>query len=256
MTPLAQRLVKRLTFPLKKREPVFGMDISSLLADAHYFDVTDVLPMLEQLRDQLLADHLGGRGFDGTLAFLPAPKTWIEYRDPVKREGFLLQAPDVLSGVATLHSSFADADLLTGAPGGKLVLMSNDPPCLIEPGRQFGTGDLHIKTQYLLYAALAVINSPRVIGRRQIMPHRGLERDLLRAGVGKFPLHAWTEIKLSVHPPKEDEGEHEAHLTGKKALHFCRAHLRIKMGRLEYVRAHWRGDPALGMKRSRYKVGD
>jgi hypothetical protein len=256
MTPLAHRIVKRLTLPLKKREYIHGYDIAPLLADAHCFDVTDVLEMLNDLRDKLMAEHLSGEGFDGTLAFLPAPKTWIEYRDPEKREGFLLQAPDVRSGIATMHSSFGNRELLTGTPGGKLALLSNDPPCLITPAPAHDkTGRLHIKAQYFLYAALAAINSPKILGRRQSMPHRGLERDLLRAGVGKFPLHAWTEIQLSVHPPKEDDGEHEAHLTGKKALHFCRAHLRIKMGKLEYVRAHWRGDPALGMKRSRYKVG-
>lgn len=88
------------------------------------------------------------------------------------------------------------------------------------------------------------------------MPHRGLERALIanQKLVGKFPLHAWTEIKLHVTPPKEAEGEHEAHLTGERALHFCRAHLRIRLGRLEVVKAHWRGNPAIGIKQSRYTV--
>jgi hypothetical protein len=74
--------------------------------------------------------------------------------------------------------------------------------------------------------------------------------------VGTFPLRAWTEIKLEVCPPKwaGDLPENETHFTGTRALHFCRAHARIRLGRLEFVRAHWRGDPALGIKRSRYRL--
>jgi hypothetical protein len=72
--------------------------------------------------------------------------------------------------------------------------------------------------------------------------------------VGRFPLRAWTEIKLEVTPPKYDGTEHEAMLTGGKALHFCRAHLRIRLGRVELVSAHWRGDPSLGLKRTRYSL--
>jgi hypothetical protein len=74
--------------------------------------------------------------------------------------------------------------------------------------------------------------------------------------VGTFPLRAWTEIVLEVTPPSEagalDPGE--AHLTGRRALHFCRQHLRIRGGRLELVKAHWRGDAAIGIKQSRYRV--
>jgi hypothetical protein len=46
----------------------------------------------------------------------------------------------------------------------------------------------------------------------------------------------------------------EGHLTGEKCLHFVRTFLRVRMGQLEYVDAHWRGNPALGMKRSRYRL--
>lgn len=89
------------------------------------------------------------------------------------------------------------------------------------------------------------------------MPHRKVERELTKAfGLGKFPLRAWTELRLTVAKPAEiDDGEsHEAHLTGRRALHFCRKHIRIRNGKLEYVSAHWRGDPALGIKQTRYKL--
>jgi hypothetical protein len=98
-----------------------------------------------------------------------------------------------------------------------------------------------------------LINSPKVIGRRQFMPHKVLVKNFTG---GSFPLHAWTEIRLEVSKPPEidDGGPHEARLTGRRALHFCRAHLRIRYGQLEYVSPHWRGDPSVGIKQSRYIV--
>ena len=111
--------------------------------------------------------------------------------------------------------------------------------------------------QFVNYAQLALINSPRFIGRRQHMPHEKIEREKLKTMklIGKFPLRAWTEILLTVAPPTIGGSEiHEAHLTGEKCLHFCRTHLRLRHGQLEYVEGHWRGNPALGMKRSRYRL--
>jgi hypothetical protein len=111
---------------------------------------------------------------------------------------------------------------------------------------------------FVHYAALALINSPRIIGRHQHMPHERAERDKLKDMklVGKFPLRAWTEIILKVALPDDRSGEAstEAHLTGERCLHFCRSHIRVRMGLIEYVAGHWRGNPALGMKRSRYVV--
>ena len=123
-------------------------------------------------------------------------------------------------------------------------------PHLLDEGRQH--------TLAMIAVILSLINTPKTIGRRQHMPHRGLQKNLLRSRspIGKFPLHAWTEILLHVTAPKDlsDEGSVEAHLTGAKALHFCRAHLRVRFGRVEVVKGHWRGDASLGIKRSRYKV--
>jgi hypothetical protein len=116
----------------------------------------------------------------------------------------------------------------------------------------------YVMHEECLLIFLALINTPRIIGRRQHMPHKSLEAKLSRLGfaAGKYPLHAWNEIRLEVGIPRDlsDEASTEAHLTGRKALHFCRSHIRIRLGRIEIVRAHWRGDAAVGIKRSRYKL--
>jgi hypothetical protein len=113
--------------------------------------------------------------------------------------------------------------------------------------------------EFMHYATLALINSPRVIGRQLYYPHMRAEREKLKKLklVGKFPLHAWTEILLRVATRPEDhsgDDPQEAHLTGEKCLHYCRSFLRIRNGMLEYVIGHWRGNPALGMRRSRYRL--
>jgi hypothetical protein len=118
--------------------------------------------------------------------------------------------------------------------------------------------DLYSELAPQLVALLAMINTPRVVGRRQHMPHAGLQKALARARqmVGKSPLRAWSEIVLEVTPPDlhHDEDPRELRLSGAKALHFVRAHLRIRLGHLELVSSHWRGDPALGIKQTRYRV--
>jgi hypothetical protein len=110
----------------------------------------------------------------------------------------------------------------------------------------------------LVPVLLAIINSPRIIGRHIHSPHKGLVRELRRAGgLGIGPLHDWHEIKLEVTKPRDiyDGEPHEDVITGRRALHFCRKHIRIcHSGVLTYVREHWRGDPAIGIRQGRYHV--
>src|SRR5262249_17130991 len=104
---------------------------------------------------------------------------------------------------------------------------------------------------------LAIINTPHIVGRIAHSPHVGLQKGLARAFKipGKYPLQAWHEVKLRVAIPPEFSGEKtEAHLTGERALHFCRSYLRIRLGRLELVDSHWRGNPAFGIKQTQYRV--
>jgi hypothetical protein len=110
---------------------------------------------------------------------------------------------------------------------------------------------------YRLYALLSIINSPKIIDRSTNKPPSGLQKLLARkaggVGAGLLP---WHEIFLDVRPPP-DTGDHDGdgtRLTGPKAFHFCRSFIRIRLGKLERVRAHWRGDPALGVSQASYRV--
>jgi hypothetical protein len=109
-----------------------------------------------------------------------------------------------------------------------------------------------------LIKILFFINTPHICGQKIHQPHAGLQRKLAksRGMIGKFPLHAWTELTLwcdadDMRELASDEAI-ESHYSGKRCQHFVRSFLRWRRGQLERVKAHWRGDPALGMKRTRY----
>lgn len=264
MTPLAQQIANDFARPARQREFKDQCDLQRRILDAHCFDVSEVFDAAADMTEGLYAR---GKTARGVSTFLPAPKTWLEWRySNGAREGVLFEAAKG-DKAATARWAF-------GHNGGELFLSAQFV------GELMLDGDGAIDQSYSIvralendwkdssrenisgwichmYTLLAMINTPRVIGRRTHTPHVGLQRKLAaaRGSVGKYPLHAWHEVVLEVSPPRMHEGEPiESHLTGRKAQHFCRAHLRIRCGSLELVSAHWRGDPALGMKQTRYRL--
>lgn len=272
MTPMLHRLLKRAVTD-KKRDVLRQFD------EVKSFELSGVAPLFRDLVEKF-GENIKQKSFDGRLAFLPAPVTWIEWdsmgdileltkKHPLpemlevnsSRAGFLLLAKPYEATARTFEYSEINGEM-SFIGDGTLALLAD------KPSVRFDYQDNEMPSKFrarldsgliaIVYAALALINSPRVIGRRQHMPHRGLEKQLLASKVwaGTFPLQAWTEIILHCTPPKDmgSDDVSEAHLTGHRCLHFCRAHLRFRNGCLEFVRSHWRGDPALGMKQSRYVV--
>lgn len=247
MTPLAQKIVRQLTLPIRKREVDDNEDVMHRMDDVHCFDVSEVVELMTELTHRIAYEGVS----IGPAAFLPAPKTWIEYDSEWGRLGWLLIENDDRTEASVYlvvesygrYWSIKNESIPLGSTSPFLSAAENeDDLCDFD---DHGT----------IYAALALINSPRIVGRRQHMPHRGLERRLRNSSMspGRFPLHAWTEILLEVRTTLSDE-THEAHLTGKRCLHFCRAHMRVRNGRVEFVSSHWRGDAALGIKRTRYRL--
>lgn len=246
MTPLAQMIVNDGLLPRHKR--LFEGEPPDM-SDLHCFDVSDVYDLAYNLSKDV--ERIANVPLT---SFLPAQRTWIEHAKAGTRFAFLLDesAPGrvtmsqyVYGGSDDYLGVFCEEEAFDLACGETA------------DGRRWSSKPENWSSHFLVPAFLILINSPKVIGRRQHMPHRGLEKKLAAAhGVGKYPLHAWSEIKLQVFKPVEiDDGEpHEAHLTGRRALHFCRAHIRVRLGQLEFVSAHWRGDAAIGIKQTRYLV--
>lgn len=269
MTPLASYLAGQVVARPKYRQHMWAIpeNVKILrrgLEDVHCFEVTQCLPLLDELAGKL--NDQPPDKFDAileTYSFLPAPKTWIEWSFANGRRAAFLLEEQQLEGIkakCTLYcreeaTALGVISAHSAMPLGEPII----PKWLAKTTIELFGGDGPVDTGLLtlVHMFLILINSPKIIGRRQVMPNKGLERKLTQdLGAGKFPLHAWTEILLRVNkPPEIDDGEpHEAHLTGRRALHFVRKHIRIRLGQLEYVTSHWRGDPALGIKQSRYIV--
>lgn len=274
MTPLAMLITKQLTLPKKRRFFTDHCGLLPLMSDVHCFEVSEVFAAartlvlgpaaeIEDLEDRgrYISDRI--QKVSEYTSFLPAPNTWIEWTNELGgRTGVLLREDKggfcqirIAENIADRRDFHSSGGIYRMALGGGYgdALRFQSTVTLDEQAR-LSLCSLLIT----LNGILAMINTPRIIGRRQHMPHRGLERKLVAASgiVGKFPLNAWTEIKLEVTAPKDasDSASVEAHYTGARALHFCRAHLRMRLGQLEIVRSHWRGDGSLGIKQSRYKL--
>lgn len=253
MTPTFHAIAMETTKPLAQRRLVDRENVAKRLNEFHFFDVSNVAEMARDLGNRFVKQ---GRPV-GRLAFLPADAVALDFgKQPgiAHRTGVLLERH---GDYAICRTAVADAHGCGVSDEAFWIeLGANASDTIFCFGRD-GFEEQAAKWAPILYGALALINTPRTIGRRQHMPHAGLQRKLAAAhGMpGKFPLRAWTEIILEVRPPViEGERVHEARLTGGKCLHFCRAHLRIRNGTLEYVSPHWRGDGALGVKQSRYDV--
>lgn len=255
MTPLAMRTAKELLLPMKQRSFDDHARILTLMGDIHCFECTDIVELAH-----MFAGKIVSAGIDERSTFLPAPKTWIEYQrefDGRKyRVAILLLENQSKTGARRIDIS----SRLSFDPGDMVSLDGYRPNkhchrTVQKLKREFAEMDC---SREFVLALLSIINTPKIVGRRQHMPHRGFERNLLRAQkvVGHFPLHAWTEIKLQITPPRDAFTDEpiEAHLTGKKALHFCRAHLGIRWGKLVPISSCWKGNGALGIKRSRYRL--
>lgn len=265
MTPLAYSIVKQRWLPVRERTLFDQVSLLDRMADVHCFDVSEVWEIANQLGkrwwDEMCEDGKLATNYmpvEGTLAFLPAPRTWLEWttESPGDRIGVLLEEAGELALCAIAAKTgdhFYSVD--------EFVFPLRSSACQkfemrLNPKAQMSHAS-QMTLILMMYGFLAMINSPKVIGRRQHMPHRALQKMALKGFAGgRFPLHAWTEVKLHVGKPAEIDngGVHEAHLTGRRALHFCRAHIRIRLGRLEYVTSHWRGDPSIGIKQTRYRA--
>lgn len=258
MTPLAHAIVADSTLTLRKRKHDAAARGLRLLDDVHFFEVSEVFSVAGDLADRM-DDSVIVAG--QRLAFLPAPRTWIEYAWAGGRIAMLLEQDRDLAtvtavamrragGALRIESDIVRLPLLNSVSLGR-VFFAKRTWCSDPSNSGGGIG-------VFLYAVLSMINTPRVIGRRVHQPHAGLQRKIASAHSmpGKYPLQAWHELVLEVKPPRDesDSDPRQTILTGGKALHFVRAYLRIAGGQLQLVASHWKGDPALGLKQTRYRV--
>jgi hypothetical protein len=274
MTPLAYRIVKDMTLPVKRRT---FQDRGGLLPqfreEFHCFEVTQIYDAAGAILDQMLVAAFPSVEW----SFLPAARTWIEFDDKNgERIGFMLVRQGGGQEWATVYCAARTGPNFLGGRIGVMALSNS----LAKTGpltwntiehaifretlnyRLQNTDGSHVEPYevpamlWRLYAFLLLINTPKVIGRKVHDPHRGLAREVLarRKILGIFPLQAWTEILLSTETVIVDGDSERIGTTGTKALHWTRAHKRRIHGIWTLIADYWAGDGSLGIKRSRYVV--
>ena len=239
MTPLAMRVARELILPVKDRRFVDPAGVLRSMDDLHCFEMTAV----DHLVDDFVANHVPHH-VDPRLMFMPAARCWFETR---------------LSGGSRLAWH---VDTVANMPGGIVVRHVAEHPDFASLEMRYGNSlvsPIPLRNNdetisfFSLIAMLHCINQPKIIARSVHQPHRGLARKLAKAE-GGFALRPWTELTIegfAVGRELGAEGEVRAS-SGRKCHHFVRAHIRQANG--QFVRAHWRGDPGLGLKQTKYRV--
>ena len=239
--------------------------LDDLILRSRVFDVSAVVDLAYDLRERMFPHDETGALIsqlnDDTLAFLPSPKTWIEWpsRDlggQARRLAIFIQERS--DGQEPGHAAFTAHALLRN---GLIETLCEPCPFYLRGVERIGlwkpkilgkvNPEIVFDMIWSAYPLLAIINSPRIIDRKVHRAHKGLVREMKLHG--RLPPQEWTEIVLRTTPPKSAHHDGSV-MSGKKALHFCRKHIRFRLGRLEWVSAHWRGDPAIGVVKSRYVV--
>lgn len=274
MTPLWRRAVRQALASRAEDVRMFG---EALLRAHHCFDLGGVEALLGATATELLGapDLQGGRKHDrivvdlGERVTFPADSFWLEWG----RAGLLCMgwAQEGRTGVALmLFTEPVDGAGRTlpiwegrslartqAVHIGHLMRLPDGRFMITRPTTDISPGDLppditarHEQFVFNAFAALAVISSPAA-HREAIEPHRGLARDIRRE-VARAPEVKASRIVLS--GLAASEAGSPAATTTPRAYHFCRAHTRLRGGKVENVRAHWRGDPAFGIRIGHYEV--
>jgi hypothetical protein len=188
-----------------------------------------------------------GVDINGRTTFIPIPLGSLRLLDAADPDGWAIDA--TLENQAVDVGDYARnlvRDLYPTRSGVQLPPSERDVDAALD--------DAQVRS-WQLYATLSLINSPRIVGRSEHKASSGLNKFLARKSGAPFQLLPWHEIFLDITPPPEAEMDGGTRLSGPRALHFCRQHIRIKRGRLEMVRAHYRGSAEVGIGRANYTVG-
>jgi hypothetical protein len=190
-----------------------------------------------------------GLEVNGRTVFIPISGGDLRLLDAADPDGWAIDATLVNQGVDIVSYS---KDLVRG-----LYPLRDRPGFVPDERDEDSALDNAQRRSWWLYSALSLINSPRIVARSEHQASTRLNKFLNRKGDGPYNLLPWHEVFLDITPPPEaaEEDGGGTRLTGPRALHFCRQHIRIKRGKLEMVRAHYRGSAEVGIAQTQYRVG-
>ncbi len=168
---------------------------------------------------------------------LPSEIGWIEIEDGLRGLLFKADGPTLRSArciIAIRHKAE--------------VKLSTDILRLDAGGLQAAPAS--INSGFL--GAIALLATPALCDKRESNLAR-LNRS--REKSGKPKLYEHVLIRLDLAQPTQPGGPRpNGDSKGARKHHFCRAFLRFRLGQMELVRPHWRGDSTLGVTRPHFRV--
>jgi hypothetical protein len=195
--------------------------------------------------------------------FLPAETTWIEWHagrsgDQTRgRHGLLL----IGRGEGHAVLSVGEGAYVTDRPGRPKGDTESDPivfdlhDYVFKPRRsilQPGDRERIERLGRFLVCALALINTPRL---SQVVHHDIAPKlNAARAKRGKPPLLSWNDVTIRPDVGWMPNKTHELGATGEKRRHHVRTFMRLKRGKVEIVKPHWRGNAERGYVLHRHVV--
>lgn len=188
--------------------------------------------------------------------FLPAERTWIEWTDDDRTFGGGRQAV-MLAGTTLVGEQQAlpyNLDAPVDIRSGTIVTFRRpiEPPAFgaAQPPDYFDLSRGNIGASPAAawaWAAIALINTPRMT--QQV----GQNLSRLNRARPRAPHLSYVDVTIT-----PDAGlpqlSRDVGSTGGRARHHVRAHMRIRRGRVEVVRPHWRGDVKNGVRLARHVV--
>jgi hypothetical protein len=263
MTPFLHRIYKVAQNVWDPTAQPYKEQLLQTLQTALSFECTDVM----ELAGETMMALLSTRHYDekheplmnhGGLLLLPHEVTWLEWSSADGRIGVVVcQEPDGHYSCAALTEKY---------PGEYMSceirpLPDDDCKIVVYVGDNSNSkriADMAGMIGQMAVAFLVIINAPYGIEHEVKPPHKVWAKEAAREGFIMKPSRRIYLNKTKA-PPKEAMVGDDGAPTGPKfhkAFHFVRRHLRhFKGGGHTLVKAHWRGDPRLGIRvMPEYKV--
>ena len=232
-------------------------DLQRVLPFAHFFECSSIyLPAWDLLgKDGSVTQMIRG-------LFLPFPVTWIEYTDDKKTVAVCFAQNDLENKAASFRSGIARFMCMEKGIKSYFCIgnvdfnLENDNIDIETNDGAFWDKSESMEQLARLFVVscimLALINETRVT--QQINQKRRTRVPLGdNRPFGKWPLLGWKKVVLRIGEDVQTE-PNNGRLTGRRALHWVRSHLRFVNGKIVIVRAHTRGDASLGMINTKYEV--
>lgn len=233
-----------------KIDKEFHSYIDFLLAfipEAVGYDFTNVIDLSLDVCEQLSNNQ---NKFDrsvnhGGLFLPPSDKLWLQWKTDDNKDMAVLFFYEPHNKVANIVAIFIEGKMTLG---GKTITY-NDETLFINEDERIGDMvhnlehiNLTVRAAQIAIGSIIVLNSPYGIERDERSAHKGQARELRRQGITLRPHHI-IRLSKAAPPDRAIKGEGSG-----KAFHFVRSHRRnYQTGKSTTVKAHFRGDPRLGI---------